>query len=481
MLFRFFFRVCVVFSVAVYCVNALPTSFSRKLEDVRINLHPQISAAQDAGTHGVIPLRAMQKSEEEEAAYFDLLDEHHDLLDQGMKMMLQISETAVSGGGNHAESHAELGSTVQANTWYRFGHLKGTALIDPETGRVKEYKLPLIDINNSQYVGRIQVGTPLHGSKPQEFDVIFDTGSSNLWINSDRCESQGCLLHRRFAPKRSATYKALDVQMSVQFGTGGIQGFLAQDTFTLGPIRVHDQCFGQITNQDGSVFITGKFDGILGLSFPSLSAHSYTPVFDSMIKQKLLTDNTFSFYYSLLPKQNSAIILGAPLQTMYKGDLTWVKVSKPFYWEIELMDILYDGKSLGACRHPPCKAVVDTGTSLLTGPSRKVTKILRTLGIDRGCNNLDDLKTLTYVLRDGRGTYEFTLEPDFYVLKSMAKRANGQPKFCRPGFMALDVPRPRGPLFILGDVFMRKYYTVFDRDHQRIGFGVASGGGEEAQ
>ncbi len=83
MLFRFFFRVCVVFSVAAFCANALPTSFSRKLEDVRINLHPTISAAQDEGTHGVIPLRAMQRTDEEEAAYFDILDEHHDLLDQG--------------------------------------------------------------------------------------------------------------------------------------------------------------------------------------------------------------------------------------------------------------------------------------------------------------------------------------------------------------------------------------------------------------
>lgn len=68
--------------------------------------------------------------------------------------------------------------------FYKFGSLRGSALVDPKSGKVKEYKLPLIDINNSQYVGRIQVGDPKRGTKPQFFDVIFDSGSSNLWINS---------------------------------------------------------------------------------------------------------------------------------------------------------------------------------------------------------------------------------------------------------------------------------------------------------
>ena len=401
------------------------------------------------------------------------------LFSSGMIMHLELDEQVASTDAASASMQAEakaagLDASSSGAHFYRFGRLRGSAIVDERTGKVKEYKLPLIDINNSQYVGRIQVGSPKSGSPQQEFDVIFDTGSSNLWLNSDQCPSEGCLLHRRFHPRASKTYKKLPVEMSVQFGTGSIEGFLAQDTFTLGPVRVHDQTFGQIKKSTGSVFVTGKFDGILGLSFPSLSAHAYTPVFDSIIKQKLLSNNMFSFYYSLLPKQNSAIMLGEPLKSMYQGEMQWIGVSKPFYWEVNLIDIEYDGKSTGACHNPPCKAVVDTGTSLLTGPSAFTTKMIRSMGVDRGCTNMENLKTLTYILSDEHGEYRFDVEPEFFVLKSQAKRANGLPRFCRAGLMALDVPKPRGPLFILGDVFMRKFYTVFDRDNQRIGLARAN-------
>lgn len=472
----------------VVLAASLPVSLQKDMADVRQRAAAALEAESEADDlvalqiaqvarvaekegrdpPGMIPLRAREKSEREEEDFFAMMDEHQDNLEQGMIMHLELDaeHSAALAAGHSAEA--------EGTHFLRFGRLRGSAIVDERTGQVKEYKLPLLDINNSQYVGRIQVGTPKLGQKPQEFDVIFDTGSSNLWLNADTCMSEGCLLHRRFHPAQSKTYKKLAVEMSVQFGTGSIEGFLAKDTFTLGPLKVKEQAFGQIKRSTGSVFVTGKFDGILGMSFPSLSAHAYTPVFDSIMKQGLLTKNMFSFYYSLLPKQTSAIMLGEPLRSMYKGELTWVSVSKPFYWEVNLIDIEYDGVSTNACPSPPCKAVVDSGTSLLTGPSTYTTRILRKLGVDRACANADSLKTITYIISDDRGEYRFDIDPYHYVLKSQAKRANGKPKFCRAGFMALDVPQPRGPLFILGDVFMRRYYTVFDRDNQRMGFALAA-------
>lgn len=45
---------------------------------------------------------------------------------------------------------------------------------------------------------------------------------------------------------------------------------------------------------------------------------------------------------------------------------------------------------------------------------------------------------------------------------------------CKSAFMSINVPEPRGPILIFGEYFMKKFYTVFDRDQKVLGFSIAN-------
>jgi len=80
------------------------------------------------------------------------------------------------------------------------------------------------------------------------------------------------------------------------------------------------------------------------------------------------------------------------------------------------------------------------------------------------CSNFNELPNLGFQL----GNKVLNLKPDDYVDRDGSS--------CSFSLMALDVPPPKGPVFIFGDPFLRRFVTIFDRAKSRVGFAVAKNG-----
>ncbi|XP_052405887.1 cathepsin D [Carassius gibelio] len=328
----------------------------------------------------------------------------------------------------------------------------------------------LTNFMDSQYFGVISIGTP-----PQDFTVLFDTGSSNLWVPSIHCSylDIACWLHHRYNSKKSSTYVKNGTEFSIRYGRGSLSGFISQDTVTLAGLKVPNQQFGEAVKQPGIVFAVARFDGVLGMAYPSISVDGVTPVFDTAMAAKILPQNIFSFYINRDPagEVGGELMLGGFDQQYFDGDLHYVNVTRKAYWQIK-MDEVQVGGTLTLCKNG-CQAIVDTGTSVITGPVQEVRALQKAIGaipllmgeywID--CKRIPSLPVVSVSL----GGKMFNLTGEDYVLKISRMGVS----VCLSGFMAMDIPPPAGPLWILGDAFIGRYYTVFDREADRVGFAPA--------
>ncbi|XP_028708360.2 cathepsin E isoform X3 [Macaca mulatta] len=209
---------------------------------------------------------------------------------------------------------------------------------------------PLINYLDMEYFGTISIGSP-----PQNFTVIFDTGSSNLWVPSVYCTSPACKTHTRFQPSQSSTYSQPGQSFSIQYGTGSLSGIIGADQVSVEGLTVVGQQFGESVTEPGQTFVDAEFDGILGLGYPSLAVGGVTPVFDNMMAQNLVDLPLFSVYMSSNPEGGvgSELIFGGYDHSHFSGSLNWVPVTKQGYWQIALDNMLWSVPTLMSCRMSP--------------------------------------------------------------------------------------------------------------------------------
>lgn len=196
--------------------------------------------------------------------------------------------------------------------------------------------VPLQDFMNAQYYGNVDIGTP-----GQTFKVIFDTGSSNLWVPSSKCPDCN---HAKYDHTRSATYRANGTRFEIHYGSGSLSGFVSTDVVTWGGLQIGNVQFAEATDEPGEAFKQGKFDGILGMAFRSISVDDLDPVFQRAWEQRLIARNQFAFYLPSKPGQTGELVLGGYDRAHFKGDITWATLAKETYWVLDVDSLGPEGR-----------------------------------------------------------------------------------------------------------------------------------------
>jgi len=341
-----------------------------------------------------------------------------------------------------------------------------------------EYTEKLRNFGNAQYYGEISLGTP-----GQCFQVLFDTGSSIAWVPSVHCKSAACRVHKQFDCDKSSTCEATESGMQLKYGTGQMAGRLDHDRFCFGckdeSLCIEKQSFLESVQEPGATFQVAKFDGLVGMGYDSIAAKGITTPFSKLLKSDKCEEKVFAFWMNKEKqledddeqKNGGEMTLCGTDPNHYTGELLYVPVTKKAYWQFTV-DSIQVGEEKFATNF---EAIADTGTSLIVGPKNIINRINKQIGAAKNpvngqymidCKNLKDLPTLTFNIK-GK---PFSLTPEQYIIK-IKPIATLDITLCLSGLSGMDLPQES--LWILGDVFISQYYTVFDQGQDRIGFAKA--------
>lgn len=321
--------------------------------------------------------------------------------------------------------------------------------------------LPLRNIMKSGYTGVVDIGNP-----KQELYWIFDTGSSIMFVNSFYWEIDHWEDNPQYDPEESTSADVPEITKPIQINYGGgfLKGNMIKDTVWLHDMEIPSQDIAEVTDEDeGS---TPNFSWLIGLGYPQLAPHGELLLFDNIMQRKLLEKNIFTTYY-YADGIHSDLVFGRIDSKYYTGDINYVDVQKQYHWNIKIDDIKIGGKPMNFCPKG-WQGLVDSGTNLNTFEYQEYLSIGKEINYssDNKWKELSKYPSLTYVI----GGVDYTFTPEEYFASDPENPENWE-----LGFFPMDVFQDQDhPAMVIGVQFMMKYFTIYDRDFNQVGFALAS-------
>lgn len=302
------------------------------------------------------------------------------------------------------------------------------------------------------------------GSKGQNMYMLIDTGSANTWVMGSSCTSSACKIHNLFGSSKSNTLNITTQTWQLAYGTGEVDGVVASDKVSFANYNINLE-FGLVTSASDD-FNNYPMDGILGLG-PTASNQLGTPtVMQTLDQQTNLQNNILGIHLNRASdgSKDGQLTIGGLDNSKFKGPLNYLSISNPNSWEIPVDDMIVGGK---ACKFTGKSAIIDTGTSYILMPPGDAQIMHAQIpgSAQSGESYTVPCGTTTQVQVSFAGV-KYKVSPKDYV----GKPSGGA---CSSNIIGHQAFGPNE--WIMGDVFLKNVYSVFDFDKDRIGFGTMDG------
>lgn len=326
---------------------------------------------------------------------------------------------------------------------------------------------------DSSFFGSVAIGTP-----PVSYDVILDTGSADLWVASKECAT-GCNGIATFDSSTSSTFINSSTPFSIQYGSGEAAGSLGTDVVQMAGFSVTNQIFG-VCDQVSSGLLDAPVSGLLGLAWQPLASSEATPLWQTLVAGGAWNEPVMTFQLTRFVNQSSAAVLepggtftmGTLNSSLYTGDIDYIDIpsNAVTFWTLPLTTLSVQGNSVAVGSGSSAYAAIDTGTTLVGGPSDVISNMYAQIpGSAAASGNYEGYYTypcdtaINVSLSFGGQSWPVSAA-DFELTRTSSNQ-------CLGAFFELT---SSSPAWIIGDTFLKNVYSVFRYSPPSVGFATLS-------
>ncbi|KAG1785607.1 acid protease [Suillus plorans] len=331
---------------------------------------------------------------------------------------------------------------------------------------------------DTSFYGSLVVGTP-----PHPFDVILDTGSSDMWVSSSTCQST-CAGTGNFDSAKSSTFKNMNKNFSVTYEKGYAAGTVGKDVVQMAGFTISDQTFGVVTTTAAN-FLQNPVTGIFGLAWQSLAASGAMPFWQALASNGQWSQPLMAFQLTRFLNDSKAgelepggsFTMGYTNESLYTGTINYQDIpnGQASYWLQQITSITVQGKSIFLPSGSDSYAAIDTGTTLVAGPAASIAAIYAQIpGSQPGTGSWEGFYSYpcntAVVVEISFGGPNWSISPGDFAFTSIPTSDE-----CYGAFYAIPTSGASGtPSWILGDTFLKNVYSVFRYDPPSVGFAALS-------